>query len=252
MDTHGSPYFTMKLIKGENLASVIRKLQEGDPDYLENYTLDKLLLVFIKICNGVAFAHSKGVLHLDLKPENIQLGDFGEVIIMDWGLARVISEKDPDETESPKRSPPFSKTGPATASGREPRLYGAGTGGREKQRKGFPDRCLFPRCDSLLHADVPESSARHHAEGDADGNRHGMIEPPSKRAPDRIVPGGLEAVVMKAMAVRPADRYQGAKELRNDVLAFLSGHATMRSEPPRSRRRCCLPGDIGPRCFRSP
>ncbi len=227
VDTHGSPYFTMKLIKGENLASVIRKLQEGDPDYLENYTLDKLLLVFIKICNGVAFAHSKGVLHLDLKPENIQLGDFGEVIIMDWGLARVISEKDPDETESPEKESPV--------------FENRTSDGIRKGTPGYmaPEQAAGKNSEKDFRTDVYSLGAilysmltfRNPLRGTTlkemlTETVNGMIEPPSKRAPDRIVPGGLEAVVMKAMAVRPADRYQGAKELRNDVLAFLSGHAT--------------------------
>ena len=78
---------------------MLHKLHDGDPEYLENYPLDKLLRIFLKICNGVAFAHSKGVLHLDLKPENVQLGDYGEVILMDWGLARLVSVPESDSEE---------------------------------------------------------------------------------------------------------------------------------------------------------
>ena len=105
VDDYGSPYFTMKLIRGENLAAVLRKLHDRNPAYLERYTLDKLLRVFVKVCNGVAFAHSKGVLHLDLKPENIQLGDYGEVILMDWGLAKLVSLPEKDAPDKPEDDP---------------------------------------------------------------------------------------------------------------------------------------------------
>ena len=227
VDTHGSPYFTMKLIKGENLASVIRKLHDGDPEYLENYTLDKLLLVFIKICNGVAFAHSKGVLHLDLKPENIQLGDFGEVIIMDWGLAKVITEKEPDATAPPEMDFPVleNRTGDGIRKGTPGYMAPEQAAGKNSEKDFRTDvyslgailYSMLTFLNPLQGKTLKEMLAE---------TINGIIVPPSKRAPDRIIPSSLEAVVMKAMAVKPADRYQGAKELRNDVLAFLSGHAT--------------------------
>lgn len=227
VDQHGSPYFTMKLIKGENLASVIRKLHDGDPEYLENYTLDKLLLIYIKICNGVAFAHSKGVLHLDLKPENVQLGDFGEVIIMDWGLAKVITEKEADETASPETDFPI--------------LENDTRDGVRKGTPGYmaPEQAAGKNSEKDFRTDVYSLGAilysmltyRNPLRGKTlkemlGETVNGMIVPPSKRAPERLIPSGLEAVVLKAMAVRPSDRYRGAKELRNDVLAFLSGYAT--------------------------
>ena len=93
IDSSGSPYFTMKLLSGESLASLLKKMDEGNPAYLKNYTFESLMRLYLRICNGVAFAHSKGIIHLDLKPENVQIGEFGEVLILDWGLARSISGK---------------------------------------------------------------------------------------------------------------------------------------------------------------
>ena len=105
IDSTGAPYFTMKLIKGETLSAILKKLSENDPEYLKKYDLTTLLRFFIRICNAVAFAHSKRVLHLDLKPENIQIGDFGEVVLMDWGLARVESDGSDESHERPGESP---------------------------------------------------------------------------------------------------------------------------------------------------
>ena len=89
----------MKLLRGRTLAVVLKKLAENDPEYMNSYKFDNLMRIFMRVCNAIAFAHSKGVLHLDLKPENVQIGDFGEVLVLDWGLARKIT---PNQTGAPK------------------------------------------------------------------------------------------------------------------------------------------------------
>ena len=93
-DVNGSPYFTMKYLRGHSLAVVLKKLNEGDPETLTKHTLPRLLRTFVKVANGIAFAHSKQIIHLDLKPENIHIGEFGEVLILDWGLAKFIGKED--------------------------------------------------------------------------------------------------------------------------------------------------------------
>ncbi|MDD5599606.1 MAG: serine/threonine-protein kinase, partial [Victivallaceae bacterium] len=102
IDPNGSPYFTMKYLRGQSLALVLKKLNNGNPDALEQYTLPRLLRTYVKVANAIAFAHSKRIIHLDLKPENIHIGDFGEVLVLDWGLAKFIGNKDDydDEFES--------------------------------------------------------------------------------------------------------------------------------------------------------
>ena len=91
----GAPlFYSMKLVKGQTLQAILRDLAEGHPDALSEYTLDRLLLTFRKVCDAIAFAHSKRVLHRDLKPENIMVGEFGEVLVMDWGLAKTIRQSD--------------------------------------------------------------------------------------------------------------------------------------------------------------
>ncbi|MBR2363616.1 MAG: serine/threonine protein kinase, partial [Lentisphaeria bacterium] len=92
MDSTGSPYYTMKLLRGETLASLLKKMDSGDAGYLKRYSFDKLMRLFLRICSGVGFAHSKNIAHFDLKPENIQIGDFSEVLILDWGIAKVLND----------------------------------------------------------------------------------------------------------------------------------------------------------------
>jgi serine/threonine protein kinase len=84
----GEPFFTMKLLSGENLQQILKGLRQQDKIYIENYPLEVLLEIFIKVCDAMAYAHSKNILHLDLKPANIQVDDYGQVLVCDWGLAK--------------------------------------------------------------------------------------------------------------------------------------------------------------------
>ncbi len=89
-DTQGRLFYTMKLVQGVTLQDILQKLKDGDADTLAKYPLNHLLTVFQKVCDGVAFAHSRGIIHRDLKPANIMVGEFGEVLVMDWGLAKIL------------------------------------------------------------------------------------------------------------------------------------------------------------------
>ncbi len=89
-----SPFYTMKLIEGESLLEVIQKLKDQDPVYEKKYTLYNRLNIFRKVCDAVAYAHSRGVIHRDIKPANIMLGPFGEVLLVDWGLAKFSGDSD--------------------------------------------------------------------------------------------------------------------------------------------------------------
>src|SRR5262249_16054246 len=95
------PFYTMRFLKGRTLTDATRVFHErpttGQPVPLE---LRELLTAFVAVCNAVAYAHSRRVLHRDLKPRNVVLGDFGEVMILDWGLAKVIGTAD-DSSQLP-------------------------------------------------------------------------------------------------------------------------------------------------------
>lgn len=95
-------YFTMKRISGENLLQVIRRLSQGDGEALAAFPLRRLLDIAINVAQSLAYSHVRGVIHRDIKPENIWVGNFGEVIVLDWGVAKVWGY--PDELE--ELSPP--------------------------------------------------------------------------------------------------------------------------------------------------
>jgi hypothetical protein len=88
-DPDGRAYFSMKLIRGQSLESILEKRRQNDPETLERFGLRKLLDVFLQVCQAIEYAHARGVIHRDLKPANIMVGDFGEVLVMDWGVAKV-------------------------------------------------------------------------------------------------------------------------------------------------------------------
>jgi len=90
VDTQGDVFYTMKFVRGVTLQAVLQQIRAGNPEVIEKYPLNHLLNVFLKACDAIAFAHTKGVIHRDCKPENIMVGDYGEVLVMDWGLAKVI------------------------------------------------------------------------------------------------------------------------------------------------------------------
>ena len=92
LEKNGNPYFTMKLLRGETLEAILNRLQQHDPETEQNITLTKLLNIFLNLCDAVDYAHTKGVLHLDIKPANVMIGNFGEVHLLDWGLAKLLTE----------------------------------------------------------------------------------------------------------------------------------------------------------------
>jgi serine/threonine protein kinase len=90
----GQAFFVMKQVSGTVLADVLPKLAYGDPEIIERFPRQLLLRAFVEVCLAVEFAHARGVIHRDLKPANIALGDYGEVYVLDWGIARVVGTDD--------------------------------------------------------------------------------------------------------------------------------------------------------------
>lgn len=233
IDSSGSPYFTMKLLSGESLASLLKKMDEGNPAYLKNYSFDSLMRMYLRICNGVAFAHSKGIIHLDLKPENVQIGEFGEVLILDWGLARSISGKHTNvNEEQPVRN---------TRLGKGYSNFKLTMDGVMNGTPGYmaPEQAAGRNSRSDVRTDVYALGAILYAmvtykdpiePGDLKSMLHdtiyGNIIRPGERVPGREIPYGIEAVILKAMSVNPANRYSSVKELRDEVIAYIDGFDT--------------------------
>ena len=91
-DESGDLYFTMKYVDGETLEAIIKKLQAGDAAYHERFSFEARTEIFLGILNALSFAHAKGILHRDIKPANIMVGPYGEVVVMDWGIAKPLSK----------------------------------------------------------------------------------------------------------------------------------------------------------------
>ncbi len=98
IDEKGQLYFTMKLVGGKTLSQILKEL----PRPLDHHSILEVLDVVLKVCDALAFAHSRNVIHCDIKPSNIMVGEFGEVYLMDWGVALVLSESAPSLSPSPK------------------------------------------------------------------------------------------------------------------------------------------------------
>ena len=95
-----NPFFTMPLLDGFTLWSALAPMRRGDPEMIARFPLAEMMHILGKVCDALSFAHSRGVVHRDLKPENIMLGEFGEVLVIDWGLAKPLgSDVNVEQTE---------------------------------------------------------------------------------------------------------------------------------------------------------
>ncbi len=96
VDERGDYYFVMKYVAGDTLETVIDRLAAGDPDYHAQYGVERRVQIFTALLEAVAYAHSKGVIHRDIKPANVMIGAYGEVVLMDWGIAKRLRAEDGD------------------------------------------------------------------------------------------------------------------------------------------------------------
>ncbi|MBL8606044.1 MAG: protein kinase [Myxococcales bacterium] len=224
VDERGAPFFTMRRVRGSTLADALDRMRARSGDV----TLHQLLAAWVRVALAVHYAHTSGVVHRDLKPENVMLGDFGEVYVLDWGVAKVSG---PDEAE----------VAPLDESGERPVL--AAPAGDEALTDGMvgtpaymaPEQIRGDRVDARtdvyalgailfeiltltpLHPEVTASKLRERAERGPDARAR-------DRAPERDVPPELEAACLRATELDPARRYPSARALAEAVERFLSGH----------------------------
>jgi WD40 repeat protein len=224
----GRPYYAMRFVKGDSLKEAVARFHRdgsaGQTPGGRALAFRGLLRRFVDVCNAVAYAHSRGVLHRDLKPGNILLGPYGETLVVDWGLAKVVG-----------RSP--GSAGAVEPTLRVPSSVGSGTtlpGSMlgtpaymsPEQAAGRLD-ALGPASDvyslgatlyCLLTGRAPFES------GELDvmlwAVQRGDFPPPRRVNPE--VPPALEAVCLRAMATEPTDRYPSPRALADDVERWLA------------------------------
>jgi len=218
LTAEGRPFFTMKFVDGQSLGDLLERLEAkgeaGEGDGEEPFPLTRRLRVFHKVCEAVAFAHARGVLHRDLKPDNVMLGDHGEVLVMDWGLARPLAG--PGAEHLAELQPEGALEGQTLGTP----LYMS-----PEQAEGRNDE-LDARSDvfslgAMLY-ELTALQAPYEAESVSailEAVRTGAVIPLSQAAPD--VPPPIRAVVAQAMALDPAARYATAADLAADVERLL-------------------------------
>ena len=217
------PYFTMDLKLGDSLAEIIRKIKEGFGDYSSRYNLEVLLDIFLKICSAVSYSHSQGILHLDIKPENIQVGEHGEVLLCDWGLARYKEDTARKESELLDNEFLNGQTIMGKVRGTPGYMAPEMINDKKKRCEQSDVFALGALLYSLLTKEFP-------IEGDTETilklTSSGKIISPIERSPDLAIPSSLNAVVMKAMSHEIPNRYQSVSAMIKDVRNYLYGYST--------------------------
>ncbi|MCO5170360.1 MAG: protein kinase [Planctomycetes bacterium] len=217
----GEPYFVMKLVRGRSLADVLRATRD-DPAH-PNGQLPVLLRQFLKVCDAVAYAHARGVLHRDLKPANVMVGDFGEVLVMDWGLARAPGQADVEAGPGAAGPPPAGQTQDGAVLGTPAYMPPEQAEGR---REAVDERSDVYALGAILFELL---ALRPPFVGATPINiiKQVLVDaPPDPRAVaprGRAVPRELAAVALKALAKAPAARYPRAVDLAAEVTRFLDG-----------------------------
>ena len=224
LDTSGEPYFTMKLLSGETLEDILIRLSKGDQKYLSEYGLTILLEIFLKVSEAVAFAHSRNIVHRDLKPANIQVSDYGEVLLCDWGLAKDINlpAQSTEEINLTEILTQQTMCGviKGTPGYMAPEQLDIETGDITEKTDIYSLGCILYAI--LTHTKPIESDSLEMLKKKT---IEGQVIPASKRS-SKNIPRALEAVVSKAMSVKPEERYKDVNEIITEVRAFLDGYAT--------------------------
>lgn len=229
VDATGRYYFVMKHLHGETLEHLIGRLRDGDPAAHARYAFPVRVQIFLGVLNALAYAHEQGFIHRDLKPANIMVGPFGEVTVMDWGLAKRLRTPETAKGDGAATSGPRDGTVLQTQLGA---VMGTPLYMSPEQARGAHDT-LDERSDlysagvlfhELLHLE-------HYLRGrnDLQSVLEGVktVSPKAhdggERGPQYQVPAELDWFIHRAMQKDPADRFASVKEMVDELQAILRG-----------------------------
>ncbi len=243
----GRVYFTMKMVEGETLADHVAALPKTP---LSGSELLEVLDAVVKVADALSFAHSRGVIHCDVNPRNVMLGEFGQVYLMDWGIARLTGSRGTARSIRPPMAS-LNVSGDQTLGNR---VLGSPNYMPPEQAQG-PPRLLDERTDvfalgALLYRVLgrrPPYRGKT-AEEALEKARRADFPPLASVVPEGAVPRQLDRIVAKAMARDPVARYRSVEQMRQELTRFMRG-----SDFPRVRYRpgehIVREGDPGGACF---
>ncbi len=223
-DDDDSLYFTMKRLTGENFFKILQRLSWGDAITERRFSLDVQIELIIQACQALAYAHLHGIIHRDIKPENIWLGEFGEVVVLDWGVAKVWGTPNDGRIPDAQIADEAAKHELAMSGERALRTLTM-----DGQRPGTPlymspeqvrERPLDERTDIFsMGVLIYEMLAFREPFRGRTVNEtfqrilHFPLNPPSEAAPDRRIPESLDQIVLKAVSKKREDRFESMLEM---------------------------------------
>lgn len=224
----GRPFYAMRLIRGDSLKAAIEAYHRPDnPNRRDpgerQLDLRRLLDRFVDVCNAVDYAHSRGVLHRDLKPGNIMVGKHGETLVVDWGLAKAVGKKEiisDEATLAPASAISSSgQTQPGSAIGTPAYMSPEQAAGKLDQLGPTSDVYSLGATLYQILCGNPPFEKENLAETLTKVQRGDFPKP---RTVCPTIPGGLEAICLKAMSVLPVERYQTVRALADDLERWLA------------------------------
>ncbi|MEI6713677.1 MAG: protein kinase [Verrucomicrobiota bacterium] len=246
-DEFGRPFYSMKLVKGRSLQEILNHLQEGNAEDKQHFTRERLLNVFQKVCDAMAFAHSKGILHRDLKPDNVMVGEFGEVLVMDWGLAKIKGEKESvplpvaeietknfgmtlegEVVGTPQYMSPEQAEGMVNELDERADIYSLGAilYSLLTLRAPVDGESLEEVLTKVKRGEITPVETKVSGVKTASTSATALKNMAATTIIGEGVPLELAAVVRKAMAKERADRYQTVEDFAEDIESYLHGFAT--------------------------
>lgn len=214
------PYYTMKLVRGKTLEEDVQEYhastKQSEKAKIESR---RLLNVFSAICKAMQYAHDKGVIHRDLKPQNVILGDYGETIILDWGLAKFVDEVDGQSGQNSLGSPSAQVTAPGAVMGTPAYMSPEQAKGEvEKVDHRSDIYCLGVMLFHILTGKLP-------FEGLTGDEMISNVIAGNPIPPRRLEPGiskPLEAICLRAIRFQQEERFQSVKSLSDELDRFLA------------------------------
>ena len=223
----GRPYYAMRLIQGEQLQDAADRFHQRDGSWSRR-AFRQLLAHFLDVCHVIEYAHSRHVLHRDIKPTNIMLGKFGETMVVDWGAAKAVNaEEDRDASAEPVLVPAADRDTAGTEMGSTigTPAYMSPEQARGNLTEVGPASDVYNLGATLYYLLAGGAPIR--------GNDLTRIvrqvqtgDFPAPREVNPQIPGALNAICLKAMALEPTNRYESAALLADDVERYLADETT--------------------------